>query len=48
MSPTVPPATLRNALPARPSRKRATSMVWMLRATAHGIMKTRKKVKEQI
>lgn len=48
MSPTVPPATLRKALPANPSRKRATSIVWILRATAHGTMKMRKNEKEQI
>lgn len=48
ISPTVPPATLRKALPANPSRNRATSMVWILRATAHGIRKMRKNEKEQI
>lgn len=44
-SPTVPPATLKNALPASPSRKRTTSMVAMLCANAHGIVKMKKKVK---
>lgn len=46
MSPTVPPATERKAEPAKPSRKRAISMVWMFFATAQGIVQMRKKVKE--
>ena len=48
ISPTVPPATERKALPANPSRKRATSMVWMFCANAHGMVKMRKKVKEHM
>jgi len=48
MSPTVPPATLRKAEPARPSKKRATNIVWMFCATAHGIIQMRKNVNEQI
>jgi hypothetical protein len=43
MSPTVPPATERNAEPARPSKKRDTSMVAMFRATAQGIIHSTKK-----
>lgn len=46
MSPTVPPATDRNADPASPSKKRATSIVCMLRATAHGIIQMRKKLND--
>ena len=45
MSPTVPPATLRKAEPDRPDRKRPTSMVAMLGATAHGISQIRKQRK---
>lgn len=45
MSLTVPPETDRNALPARPWKKRATIMVWMLRATAEGTSQIRKKAK---
>lgn len=47
-SPTVPPATLRNALPAMPLRNRHTIIVWMFLATAHGISHTRKSVNEQM
>jgi hypothetical protein len=42
ISPTVPPATERNAEPARPSKKRDTNMVAMFFATAHGTIQIRK------
>jgi hypothetical protein len=45
-SPTVPPATLRKALPARPLKKRLTIIVWMFCATAHGINHIKKKVND--
>jgi len=48
MSPTVPPATLRKAEPARPSKNRATNIVPILRASAHGINQIRKKVKDHM
>lgn len=46
MSPIVPPATLRKADPATPSRNRAISMVWIFCATAQGISQMTKNVKE--
>lgn len=46
MSPTVPPATERNALPARPSKKREMSIVVIFLATAQGIIQIRKKMYE--
>jgi hypothetical protein len=48
MSPTVPPATLRKAEPARPSKNLAISIVWMLCAKAHGNIQIKKKVNEQM
>jgi hypothetical protein len=48
ISPTVPPATERKALPANPSRKRAMSIVWIFCANAHGIVKRKKKVNEHM
>ena len=42
-STTVPPATLRNALPDRPLKNRATKSVWIFCATAHGISQIKKK-----
>lgn len=45
-SATVPAATLRNALPAIPSKKRPTNRVCMLFATAQGMVKIRKKVND--
>jgi hypothetical protein len=48
ISPTVPPATDKNAEPARPSRNRATNMVVMLFANAHGIIQTMKKANEMM
>jgi hypothetical protein len=48
MSPTVPPATLRKAEPARPSRNLPISMVCMFCAKAHINIKTKKNVKEQM
>jgi len=47
MSPTVPPATERKALPERPSKNRAISIVWMFLATADGIIHIKKNEKEQ-
>jgi hypothetical protein len=46
ISPTVPPATLRKAEPAKPSKNLATNMVCIFFATAHGIIQIKKKVKE--
>jgi hypothetical protein len=40
MSPTVPPATERNALPATPPKKRAINNVPMFLASAHGMIHT--------
>jgi len=48
MSPIVPPATDRKALPARPSKNRATNIVPMFFATAHGMIQIRKNVKDPI
>jgi hypothetical protein len=47
-SATVPAATLKNALPAIPSRNLPTSMVCIFCAAAEGIMKTRKKKTDRI
>lgn len=46
MSPTVPPATLRKALPDNPSKNRAMSMVSMFWATAHGMSQITKDAKD--
>lgn len=46
MSPIVPPATLRKALPTNPTKKRATSRVCIFCATAQGIMKMKRIAKE--
>ena len=48
LSPTVPPATLKKALPANPSINRETSSVPTFFATAQGISHIRKKPKEII
>jgi hypothetical protein len=45
-SETVPAATVRNALPAIPSKKRPTNRVCMFLATAQGMVKIRKKVND--
>lgn len=47
-SPTVPPATLRNALPAIPLKKRHTIMVSIFLDTAHGMSQIKNKVNEVI
>jgi hypothetical protein len=47
-SPTVPPATERKALPAKPSQNRAISIVWIFWATADGMSQIRKREKETI
>jgi hypothetical protein len=47
-SPTVPPATLRKADPARPLMKRHTIIVSMFLATAHGMSHIKKKENEMI
>lgn len=41
------PATLRKALPANPSKNRATSMVAVFFATAQGINQMKKALKEK-
>lgn len=46
MSPTVPPATLKNALPASPAKNRTMIMVSMFCATAQGINQSEKTAKE--
>ena len=46
--PTIPPATERNALPARPSRKRATNIVRTFRASTHGIVPMINMAREQM
>ena len=46
ISPTVPPATLRNALPAMPSKKRDTNIVPIFLATAQGTSQIMKNTKE--
>jgi hypothetical protein len=46
MSPTVPPATLKKALPAKPSKKRETSIVAIFLATAQGMIHIKKKTYE--
>lgn len=46
ISPTVPPATLRKAEPASPSKNLAISIVCIFGATAHGISQIRKNVNE--
>jgi len=48
MSPTVPPATERKALPASPLKNRPTSIVAILRASAHGKRNKLKKEKDTI
>ena len=45
-SPTVPPATLKKAAPAKPSMNLEMSIVSIFWATAHGIIHTRKKNKD--
>jgi hypothetical protein len=45
-SATVPAATARKALPAKPSKNLPTIMVWMFCATAQGISQMRKKKSE--
>ncbi|KAL2058809.1 hypothetical protein ABVK25_000100 [Lepraria finkii] len=46
ISPTVPPATPRNALPATPLMNRATSFVAMFFESAQGMSPIRRKKKE--
>lgn len=46
MSPMVPPATLRNTLPAKPMKKRLMRIVVIFCATAHGIIQIRHIKKE--
>lgn len=46
MSPTVPPATLRKALPENPLRNRPISSVWVFSAKAHGKIQIRKSANE--
>lgn len=46
MSPTVPPATERNALPDKPSKNLAISIVSMFFATADGISQIRNRLKD--
>jgi hypothetical protein len=43
---TVPPLTLRKALPARPWKKRAIMIVSIFFATAHGMIQMAKTAKE--
>jgi hypothetical protein len=45
-SPTVPPATLRKAAPAKPSMKREIIIVSIFFATAQGMIQTTKKKRE--
>lgn len=46
MSPTVPPATERNALPEIPSKNLAMSIVWIFLATAEGMIQMKNMLKE--
>jgi hypothetical protein len=48
MSPTVPPATDRNAEPARPSRNRAINIVCVFCAKAQANIQILKNVKEMM
>jgi hypothetical protein len=48
MSPTVPPATLRKALPVSPLMNLPTSIVWIFLAAAHGTSQIMKNISEMI